>query len=108
LICPEAPFRPIVREHVVQVGPGRSDGELGQDVFQVGPRVDVKAAGAGAHAQQDGRGFQATVAPDLKPVKPTDGDRTNGLFGRTVVVGESCVGMVPNPSGAKLSTSSAG
>ena len=87
---------PGVREQVGEVRPGCAGGQLGQELRQVGPRVEAVPLGAGADAQQDGRRAQAAVAADMEPVGPADGDGTDGPFGRPVVDGEPRVVQVSN------------
>jgi hypothetical protein len=85
---------PPVREQVGEVGPGRPPGQVGQDVRQVGPRVESVLPGARTDAHQDGRSRQTAVPADLKPVGPADGDGANGPLRRPVVDGEPSVVQV--------------
>ena len=61
-------LRPRIREQVGEVGLGRTNGQLGQDVRQVRPRVETVLPGTGTDAEQDGGGLQPAIAADVQPV----------------------------------------
>ena len=89
-------LRPHIRQQVGQIGPGGADGQFGQDVRQVRPRVEAMPGRAGTGAEQGRRGLQPAVTADVQPVGTADGQRTDGPLGGSVVDDEPGVIQVPN------------
>jgi hypothetical protein len=87
---------PCTGKKITYIGRGGVDRELIEHVAEVRPRVESVPRRTGADAQQHGGGLQPTVAANVQPIGATDGERTDGAFGFSIVDGESRVVEVTN------------